>query len=65
MDTNAFALQEGAVFLYFDNFYSLMLADNFFIYLPCIIIYGNLLKYIHVAVTSPTFLQRKLCITPL
>ena len=47
------------VFLYFDNFYSLILADYIVIYLPCIIIrlYGNFLEYI--TVTSH-FLQRKL-----
>ena len=36
----------GAVFIYFDNFQSLMLADNIDMYLSFVIIYGNFLKYI-------------------
>ena len=33
--------KRGAVYLYFDNFYSLIFADNIVIYLPLVIIYGN------------------------
>ena len=36
----------GAVLLYFDSFYSLILADIIVIYLSLVIIYGNLLKYL-------------------
>ena len=47
---DAFYLREikksGAVFLYFDGFYFLILPDNIVIYLSLVIIYGNLLKYI-------------------
>ena len=39
----------GAVYLNFDRFYSLILADNIVIYLSFVIIYGNLLKYVAVA----------------
>ena len=35
----------GQSFLYFENFYSLILADNNVIYLSLVIIYGNLVKY--------------------
>ena len=39
----------GAVFLYFDNFYSLISSDNIVIYFSFVyILYGNLLKYIAV-----------------
>ena len=62
-DRDAFDLQNlktmGQSF-YFDNFHSLILADNIVFYLSFII--GNLLKYI--AVTA-RLLQRKLSITPL
>ena len=40
--------ERGSLFLYFDSFNSLMLADNIVIYLSFVIIYGNLLKYIAV-----------------
>ena len=57
-DINAFGLQNikksGAVFLYFEIFYSLILADNIIIYLSFVLIYGNHLKY--VALTA-NFLQ--------
>ena len=56
-DRDAFDLKikkSGAVFLRFDSFYSLILADNIIIYLLFIIIYDDLLKY--VAVTGQ-FLQ--------
>ena len=43
----------GAVFLYFDSFYSFILADNIVISLSFFIIYGNLLKY--KAVTAQHF----------
>ena len=36
---------------YFDIFYSLILADNIVIYLPFIIVYENLLKYISYSAT--------------
>ena len=36
----------GAVFLYVDNFYSLILEDNIVFDLSFVIIYGHLLKYI-------------------
>ena len=52
--------KSGAVFLYFDNFYSLIfkLADNIIIYLSFVIIYDNLLKY--VAVTTHFFISMKI-----
>ena len=51
IDFDAFCLQEikrVRQFLYFDNFYSVLLQDNIDIYLSLAIIYGNLLKYITV-----------------
>ena len=54
--------KSGAVFLYFDNFYSLILEDNIVFYLSFVIIYGNILKYIAGTVL---ILQLKLCIVPL
>ena len=54
--------KSGAVFLYFDNLYSSILADNNVIYLPFVIIHGNVLKYI--AVTAQIFYW-KLCIISL
>ena len=51
-DRDVFDLQNikksGPVFLYFDHFFSLILADKNVIYLSFCIIYGNLLKYIAV-----------------
>ena len=59
MDRNAYDLQNlksGTVFLYFDIFNSLILADNIIFYLSFAIIYGNLLKYI---AGTAQILQRK------
>ena len=39
--------KSGAVFLYFDSFYTFILADNSVVYLAFVIIYDNLLKYIY------------------
>ena len=44
MDTDAFDVQEGTVFLRFDIFYSLILAADIVIYLSFVIINDNLLK---------------------
>ena len=38
--------KSGAVFLYFDNFYTLILEDKIVFYLSFVIIYVNLSKYI-------------------
>ena len=55
-DREAFDLQNmiksGTVFFYFDNFNSLILADNIVISLSFVIIYGNILKYISVTAQS-------------
>ena len=57
--------KKGAVFSYFDNFYSFNLADNTVIYFSFVIIYGNLLEYIAVTYSSYShFVQWKLCIIP-
>ena len=56
--------KRGAVFLYFDNFYSLILEDNIVFYLSFSIIYGNLLKCMYIAGTAQ-ILQWKLRIVPL
>ena len=55
MDTDAFDFQEiksGAVFLLFDNFYSLILAADIVINLSFIKINGNLLKHMYITITA-------------
>ena len=57
MDTDAFDHQEiksGTVILYFDNFYSFILAD-WQLFVILYYIYGNLLEYI---IYSPTFAMK-------
>ena len=58
IDFDAFDLQKkksGTVFLYFDNFYSLLLADIVINYSSFVIIYGNRLKHIS---DSPIFFMK-------
>ena len=39
-----------SLFLYFDSFYSVTLADNIVIYLSLVIIHGNLLNFMTVEI---------------